>query len=472
MRNLRHCLPSSPFLPHFPDAGHSPPHFRKISDLNSPVSFPIFLMPTSTESYHQTIRGLSDRLVEVQRPIRILDAIKWDADVQRQFFADKFRELPAVDANFYAARPLAFDPVAKRLEFHELERDVLRQLGQFNPVSVVLRRMCHEYRVVVRMLESRGTAEFAGYAQQLYGSASDVFHAGDPTLADLGMMMSDALQNIADSEFLQDEEKTLSGDEAVKVLQDRLNQVFNDPENPVRVVLSDGIVSDAAAGSDYIKLRKEARFNHRDLRLLEVHEGWVHVGTTLNGMAQPVCTFLGKGPPSATITQEGLAIVMEIFAFASHPARLRRVTNRIQAISLAENGADFRDVFQFFLNQNLGEEESYQNTVRVFRGSTPDGRPFTKDISYSKGFILVYNYIRLAVRKGRLSRLPLLFCGKSMLEDMGILAQLVEEKLVTPPRYLPPQFADLSALTAWMCYSNFLNRLDLSKAEADFASIL
>jgi hypothetical protein len=96
-------------------------------------------------------------------------------------------------------------------------------------------------------------------------------------------MMSDTLQNIAVGDFLQSEEKTLSGVEAVEVLQGRLSEVFNDPENPVRVVLSDGIVSDAAAGSDYIKLRREARFNHRDLRLLEVHEGWVHVGTTLNG---------------------------------------------------------------------------------------------------------------------------------------------------------------------------------------------
>ena len=54
-----------------------------------------------------------------------------------------------------------------------------------------------------------------------------------------------------------------------------------------------------------------------DLRLLEVHEGWVHLGTTLNGQSQPVCTFLSKGPPSSTLTQEGLAVLTEVFAFAS-----------------------------------------------------------------------------------------------------------------------------------------------------------
>jgi uncharacterized protein (TIGR02421 family) len=299
-----------------------------------------------------------------------------------------------------------------------------------------------------------------------------VFHAGDPTLADLGMMMSEALGKIDQKAILPAQEKTITGEQAVEILQERLNRAFPDPDRPIRVMLSDGIVSDAAAGTDYLKVRKEARFNMQDLKLLEVHEGWVHVGTTLNGMSQPVCTFLSKGPPSATITQEGLAIVMEIFAFASHPARLRRVTNRIHGVSMAEEGATFRDVFEFFRSQGNGDEESFGNTMRVFRGSTPEGGPFTKDISYSKGFILIYNYIRLAVRKGLLNRIPLLFCGKTTLEDMRTLSHLADEGVLAPPRYLPPQFSDLNALTAWMCYSNFLNRLDLGRAEADFANIL
>ncbi len=318
------------------------------------------------ETYRKTIRELSDQIVEAQRPIRILDAIKWDTDVQKQFFESGCKEQPAVDRAYYENRPLAFDPVTKRLEFHELERQVSRRLGQFSPVGVILRRMCHEYRIVVRMLEARGLPEFASYSQQLYGSASDVFHAGDPTLADLGVMMSEALGKIDQKATLPTQEKNITGEEAVAILQERLNQAFPDPDRPIRVMLSDGIVSDAAAGTDYLKIRKEARFNMQDLRLLEVHEGWVHVGTTLNGMSQPVCTFLSKGPPSATITQEGLAIVMEIFAFASHPARLRRVTNRIRAVSLAEEGATFRDVFEFFREPGLRRgRELFQHDARV-----------------------------------------------------------------------------------------------------------
>jgi hypothetical protein len=51
--------------------------------------------------------------------------------------------------------------------------------------------------------------------------------------------------------------------------------------------------------------------------IYEVHEGWVHVGTTLNGRSQPVCEFLSIGPPRCAATQEGLAVIMEIFTFRS-----------------------------------------------------------------------------------------------------------------------------------------------------------
>ena len=424
----------------------------------------------SQDDYHEIIRALSGRLVEAQTPIRVLDAIKWDDSVRQGFLKAKGRAMPAVDRAYYDSRPLAFDAVAKKLEFQNIERDITRQLGQFNPVGQIMRRMCKEYRMVIRMLEARGTADFGLISQELYGAASDAFHAGDPTLADLGLMLSDYLNNIAARGDLHDEPKSLTAKDAVAILQERLAKVFGD--DTIRVLESDGIVADAAAGADYIKIRSDALFNERDVRALEVHEGMVHVGTTLNGLNQPVCTFLAKGPPSSTVTQEGLAILMEVIAFASYPYRLRKLTNRTRAIHMAEEGADFLQVFEFYQEQGYGLEESYGNASRVFRGSTPDGLPFTKDLSYLKGFILIYNYIQLAVRKGKLEQIPLLFCGKTTLEDMRTLRQLVDEGLVAPPKYLPPQFRDLNALSAWMCFSNFLNHLSLDRIEADYANIL
>src|SRR5579862_6081884 len=83
-------------------------------------------------SYESLVRSLSDRLVEAQRPIRILDAIKWDDDVERAFFARSARELPPVTTDYYQTRPLPFDPETKLHELHTIERDIRRHLGEFN----------------------------------------------------------------------------------------------------------------------------------------------------------------------------------------------------------------------------------------------------------------------------------------------------------------------------------------------------
>jgi uncharacterized protein (TIGR02421 family) len=422
-------------------------------------------------AYEVMVRALSDRLVEAQRPIRILDAIKWDDDVERAFFEKGGRELPPVTREYYQSRPLPFDPAGKLHEFHAIERDVRRQLGEFNAPGQLMARRCQEYREVVHLLTHRGTPAFAELSERLYGSAGDSFHAGDPNLADLGHMMSDILDNLTHETIFGQPETTFDAPQAVELLAGRLKDYFQSGDM-VRVRLSDGIVADAAAGSDYIKLRGNARFTARELRLLEVHEGWVHLGTTLNGQNQPVCTFLSKGPPSATMTQEGLAVLTEIFAFASHPARVRRLTNRIEGVAMAEAGANFLEVYRFFLAEGYTPHESYQHAMRIFRGSLPEGAgPFTKDLCYSKGFVLIYNFIRLAVSRGQARRVPLLFCGKTTLADIKILGQLADEGLVVPPRYVPPQFADLHALSAWMCFANFLNRLSLKRIEEDYAGL-
>lgn len=423
--------------------------------------------------YQQVILELSERIVAAQKPIRILDSIKWNAEVEAEFFKSKFKKLPLVDEEYYQQKnPLQFDPQKKIEEFYDIERSIRRTLGQYSGVGSIMSRMCHEYSRVIEMLMARGTPKFTAISQELYGSSEDAFHIGAPTLKDLATLVSNTLKNIKDQVITSSDQKMFTSEETVEILSQRLEEYFTDKNHNVRVELSDGILADASAGAERIKIHEGMMFSEREIRTFEVHEAWVHLGTTLNGMAQPFCTFLSKGPPSSTITQEGLAIITEVFTFASYPGRLKRLTNRITGVNMAEEGANFLDVFNFFRSQNLDEEESYQSAVRVFRGSTPDKGPFTKDLSYSKGFILIYNYIRLAVQRGLLSQIPILFIGKTTLEDIHILSDLVDEGIVIPPKYVPPQFRDLAALSAWMCYSLFLNKIDLQRMATDFKAIL
>ncbi len=423
--------------------------------------------------YQQVIRQLSDSIVEAQKPIRVLDSIKWSSEVQQRFFKNKFKELPDVTTDYYQKyNPLQFDPHKKIEEFYEIERHIRQKLGQYSGVGSIMQRMCREYSRVVEMLIARGTSKFTEISQELYGSSEDAFHVGAPTLKDLALLVSDTLSNIKDQVTTNSDEKVFTSEETVTILGNKLAQYFTDKNHTPRVELSDGILADAAAGAERIKIHKQGMFSEREIRIFEIHEGWVHLGTTMNGMLQPVCTFLSKGPPSSTITQEGLAIITEVFTFSSYPGRVKRLTNRITAVNMAEEGANFLDVFNFYRSEGMDEKDSYHSTTRVFRGSTPDAGPFTKDLSYSKGFILIYNYVRLAVQRGLVAQIPLLFLGKTTLEDIHIFSDLLEEKIVVPPHYVPHQFQDIAALSAWMCYSLFLNKLDLHQLATDFKAML
>jgi uncharacterized protein (TIGR02421 family) len=424
-----------------------------------------------SNTYLEAIKRLSDRIVEAQRPIRILDAIKWKPRVKEEFLEKKAGTLPSVDRKYYLEEcPLGFDAALKRQEFYDIDRDISRQLGQMNPLTRILQRICREYLSVVRMLEARGTPEFGSISQELYGSSGDVFHVGEPTIAELGLQMERILANLLTHDTMRDPPKTIPSSEAVRILNERMASVF--PDCGIRVIISDGIAADAAAGHDYIKLREDAFFSAEDLNVLEAHEGWIHVGTTLNGMAQPYCTFLSKGPPSGTITQEGLAVLTEIITLRSSPSRLYRLICRVRAVTLAEEGASFIEVFEYLKDRGLDDDSAYVIASRVFRGSTPEGLPFTKDITYIKGFVLTYNFVRLAVTRGRLDRLPLLFCGKTVLEDIPVLGDLEDQGVLAPPRFLPPHFAQLKGLASWLSFSKFIAGLDFGQLEADYAQLL
>ena len=249
----------------------------------------------SLTTQQQTIHNLSERIVKAQQPIRILDALKWGNEIKEEFFKSGFKQLPAVDVDYYQKIPLPYEPEKKKEEFYTIERDIRSQLGQFSGVGSIMQRMCREYREVIRLLQARGTTEFSKISQELYGSAEDAFYAGAPTLRDLATLVSSTLSNIHSQVITDADEKRFSSEEAVAILNERLSKYFDGTNNQIRVRISDGILADSAAGAENIKIRKGAFFSEREIRAFEIHEGWVHLGTTLNGLNQPICTFLSKG---------------------------------------------------------------------------------------------------------------------------------------------------------------------------------
>lgn len=431
-----------------------------------PPSVPEIPSAGPWRSYKEQVSQLATRLVEGQRPIRVLQSIKWEAAVEEQFFKNKFREMPEIGG--YGE--LGFDPREKAREFEAIASDTQSELGESDAIGQILTKTAMEYRDLCRMLEARGTKMFYAYSRKLYGSPKDTFPDGKSTVRDLGHVLYEILTHIDDATLGETQLRNISAEKAAVELNKRFAGYFGD--DTVRVEVDDELLSDAAAGSDYVKVRSGAKFSARDIDILEVHEGWVHVATSLNGQAQTVARWLGKGPPRTTTVQEGLAALLEIFTFRTYPRRARKLNDRIIAVDKAEDGANFLDVFEWYRTEGYAEEECFANTRRVFRGGTLDGgAPFTKDASYCKGIVLNYAFIRSAIRHNRADLIPYLFCGKVAHEDVPVLARRVNDGVIKAPVFLPPMFRDLNGLAIWMAYSTFFSRLGGEETEDYYARL-
>jgi uncharacterized protein (TIGR02421 family) len=412
-------------------------------------------LPTgSWRSYKELLARHAQRVLDAQRPLRILQSLRWPDGVEETFSRAKFRELPQVQYD----PDLGFDPEAKKAEFAEIARDVERDLGEGDDLGRILKATAEEYRDVVQMLEVRGDKRFYELSRALYGSAKDVLPDGKTTVRSMGFQLYSLLSSIAWERLGDVRRRDIDAQTAALVLNERLGRFFG--ETSVRVQVDDGLVADAAAGSDYVKIRSGAKFSSSDIDMLEVHEGWVHLATSLNGQAQPVARWLAKGPPRTTAVQEGLAALVEILTFRSTPKRAKKINDRVLAVDKAEDGASFLDVFEWYRTEGYDEDECFQATTRIFRGGVLEGgAPFTKDACYCKGIVLNQAFMLAAIQHDRPELIPFLFVGKVAHEDVPTLHNHVSDGIVKPPPFMPPMFEDMNGLAVWLSYSSFFSTL-------------
>jgi len=125
-------------------------------------------------------------------------------------------------------------------------------------------------------------------------------------------------------------------------------------------------------------------------------------------------------------------------------------------------GADFKEVFDFYLPRTNSPDEAYENTRRIFRGGVlSGGTPFTKDMVYLNGLLRVHNYMRSIVKLGRADLIRILWSGKMDIEDVPALAYLAGRGELQAPKYMPPWITDLRFLVSYLAYSSFLNQVKM-----------
>ena len=408
------------------------------------------------------LRQAAVALRKAERPVRILRAVAWPAEVAERFFASGERELPQVTYTPLDPRPV-----------HEGVAAARALIDGSGPVHDWLLRMADVIGAGADMLSAIGTPAFFRHSVKLYGSPQTELLGCDVTPLDLARTLDGVLGAFANLDVAMNggDAPQYSADGLANRMRVVLGRHFAEASPEVQVVPH--LSAKALAGPSYIRLRSDAAFSDRDLAQLVQHEAFVHVATSLNGAAQAAFPILAAGHAGTTRTQEGLAVFAELISGAMDPSRLMRLADRVIAIQMAMDGADFLQIYRYFSDRTHDRFQAFENARRVFRGGTlTGGAPFTKDSVYLEGLVKVHNFLRIAVQETRVDCIRLLFAGKIDIEDMPALTTLAAHGLCTFPRFLPPWAKDLRFLISYIAYSSFLNRMHLEQVRDHYKKLL
>jgi uncharacterized protein (TIGR02421 family) len=396
------------------------------------------------------IKNVASLLYRAARPLRILRSINWSPAVKQAFFARGARALPEVSYP-------RFDPAPTV----EAIRQVRRLIVPLSPIDLWFERQADSIEGGARMLAGMGTAVFFEYARRLYGEPTAPLRYYPATSLELAQRVRAVIEDLACVDPGVPPPVYRTAEDVAREIGEHVSRHFG--EDSPRLEIVDKLSANALATASAIRIRRDARFTDRDAAQLLHHEAFIHVATSINGRAQTDLPVLAAGHPCTTRTQEGLAVFAEIISGTMELDRLRRLADRVFAIQMAIEGADFLDVYRYFLGRAGNTDQAFESARRVFRGGVlTGGAPFTKDVVYLFGLLQVSNAIRAIFAAGRSDCLRLLFCGKLDLQDIPALAELTRMGLCRLPRYLPPWVSDPRSLLALLTYSTFINQIDMA----------
>ncbi len=397
------------------------------------------------------IRQIASLLYQASRSIRVLRSIDWPPEVKAEFFAKGAKELPQV-----SYRPTDPTPAV------EAVREARRSIVTVTMIDHWLDRHADTLERSARMLAAVGTNAFFEYGRQIYGEPTAPHRVLPLTSLQLAQHVSDTIDQLARIEMDIAPPEYHDAPTVARMIEQAVAAHFG--EAAPKVELVDKLSANALATAKSIRIRRDARFTDRDASQLLHHEAYIHCATSLNGRAQTDLPILAAGHPGTTRTQEGLAVFAEIISGSIELDRMRRLADRVFAIQMAIEGADFLDVYRYFLERTASPDQAFENARRVFRGGViSGGAPFTKDVVYLFGLLQVSLAIRGAFAAGRSDVLRLLFCGKLDALDIPALCEVYAMGLLRAPLYLPPWISDPRYLLASFTYSTFMSQVDTGR---------
>lgn len=406
----------------------------------------------------ERLASIDARLVAVAKRIRVLGTLSWPSSLLDTFLV-----------GWRAGAPTLPEPPVEPTHHDENLRalaELRREIDSKDPIGRFLDDTAGSYAMAARMIDVRGTQEFLDIGRALYGMPHDPLPGSKHTHLDASEQLLSATASLKDAGVRLDPDFVLGSEAARDVMQVQLDAFFG--AGVVRAVVDPELGSKAAAGGKNVRIRGGTSFSPGEIAQLLEHEAFVHAATALNGRNQPILTSMSLASPRSTLTQEGLATLAELVTRTIDIARLRRIALRIKAIAMAVDGADFIDVFRFFLEEGQTEDESVRSAMRVFRGGDPRGKyVFTKDVVYVQGLVVVHTFLRKAIASHRPVLIERMFAGRLHLSDVLSLGEDFDSGLIAPPKYQPRWAKDLPTLAAYLAFAHVAYRIDVGALELD-----
>ena len=402
--------------------------------------------------------ALDARMVKVARGIRLLNEVSWPASLQEPFLESWRRGQPRLPKVEY--KPRDFSESRRELDAIAGEADESHPLGRYIAASA------RNWAIAAELLEALGTPAVTQHSIRLFGRPDEPLPGNGPSTRDAARHFIGIASEL-DGELLAPSETVpISAISLQLQLQTALDDFFNG--RTITVELDPDLIAKAAAGATRIRLRQGAVFNDYDRDQLLQHEAFVHSLTALNGREQPVLRSMELPSPRTTATQEGLATLSEMMSGSMDIERMKRISLRIVAIDKAIHGADFIEIFRFFLGEGQSDTDSFTSAQRVFRGvPLSGGAAFTKDTVYLHGLLSCHTFFRWCLRNRSLSRARHLFCGKMALEDVFAMEDCFKSGAIAAPLYLPPWVQRANGLAGMLAFSLFANKIRLDRVDAD-----
>lgn len=401
---------------------------------------------------------LDAELVAAVRGIRILGSISWPASAQAAFLASWQSGKPQLPSIDYSPLDLS----AQREQIIAIHDAADPQ----HPVGDYIRRNAQSWRVATELLDAAGTHALTTHSIELYGRPDSRVPGSELSNVDAARHFISLADELDSEVLLSEADYCIPASVLREDLQQQLDAFFGN--GTVSVEVDDRLISKAAAGATRIRLRSATCFTEYDRNQLLEHEAYVHTLTALNGRRQPNLASLGLSSPRITATQEGLAVFAELMTGSLDIERIKRISLRILAIDMALSGADFIEVFRFFLDAGQTEAESFSSTQRVFRGSpVTGGSAFTKDSVYLHGLLSVHTFFRWALKNQKLNLCRNLFAGKMNLHDVVTLEAEFDSGYIIAPNWLPRWIRHANGLATMLAFSLFANKIRLDRVEAE-----